>query len=44
MIHGIHLGFIVLGGLTVLSTMVFGGLKSEDGESVSRHKHVLPDG
>jgi EmrB/QacA subfamily drug resistance transporter len=38
MIHGIHETFLVLGGLTVLSTIVFGELKSDDGASVSRHK------
>jgi EmrB/QacA subfamily drug resistance transporter len=38
MIHGIHQAFFVLGGLTVLSTIVFRELKSEDGDTVSRHK------
>jgi EmrB/QacA subfamily drug resistance transporter len=38
MIHGIHLSFLVLGGLTVLSSVVFGELRQEDGESVSRHQ------
>jgi hypothetical protein len=38
MIHGIHKAFLVLGGLTVLSTLIFSGLKKEDGDSVSRHK------
>ena len=38
MIHGIHLAFLVLGGVTVLSTLVFAGLRKDDGESVSRHK------
>jgi hypothetical protein len=38
MIHGIHKGFLVLGGLTVLSTLVFGGLKSGDGDAVSQQK------
>ena len=36
MIHGIHLAFFVLGGLTVLSTIIFSGLKSGDGDNVSR--------
>ena len=44
MIHGIHQGFLLLGVLTILSTVVFGGLKQEDGDSVSRHKPVLPEG
>jgi hypothetical protein len=38
MIRGIHQAFFVLGGLTVLSTIVFRELKGEDGESVSQHK------
>ncbi len=37
MIHGIHKAFFVLGGLTVLSTLIFGELKSGDGDNVSRH-------
>jgi EmrB/QacA subfamily drug resistance transporter len=40
MIHGIHLAFLVLGALTVLSTVTFGELKSTDGASVSQHKMV----
>jgi EmrB/QacA subfamily drug resistance transporter len=43
MIRGIHQAFFVLGGLTVLSTIVFRKLKSTDGDSVSRHK-VLQHG
>jgi EmrB/QacA subfamily drug resistance transporter len=38
MIHGIHYGFFVLGGLTILSTVVFGELKSLDGNTTSQHK------
>ncbi len=38
MIHGIHQAFLVLGVLTVLSTIVFSGLKNADGDSVSQHK------
>ena len=37
MIHGIHLAFLVLGALTVLSAAVFGELRAHDGDSVSRH-------
>ncbi len=40
MIHGIHQAFLVLGAMTVLSTIVFSGLKSGDGDSVSQHKAV----
>jgi len=38
MIHGIHHAFLVLGGLTVLSAIVFRELKKEDGDTVSLHK------
>jgi EmrB/QacA subfamily drug resistance transporter len=38
MIHGIHRAFFVLGGITVLSTIVFRGLKSADGATTSQHK------
>ena len=38
MIHGIHYAFIVLGALTVFSTIVFRELKSTDGASTSQHK------
>jgi hypothetical protein len=38
MIHGIHRAFLVLGALTVFSTIIFGDLKSGDGDSVSQEK------
>jgi EmrB/QacA subfamily drug resistance transporter len=38
MIRGIHHAFFVLGGLTVLSTIVFRELKGDDGDTVSQHK------
>lgn len=38
MIHGIHLAFLLLGALTVLSAGIFGELHAEDGDKVSRHK------
>ena len=44
MIHGIHKGFLVLGAMTVVSTLVFAGLKRDDGDAVSRPKAVLPGG
>jgi len=37
MIHGIHKAFLCLGGLTILSALVFRELKSNDGSAVSRH-------
>ena len=40
MIHGIHQAFLVLGGLTVLSGIVFRQLKDDDGDVVSQHKVV----
>lgn len=39
-IHGIHRAFYVLGGMTVLSTIVFRELKREDGNAVSQAKEV----
>ncbi len=38
MIHGIHKAFLVLGALTIVSTMIFSELKSGDGDVVSQHK------
>ncbi|MGH7782402.1 MAG: DHA2 family efflux MFS transporter permease subunit [Candidatus Binatia bacterium] len=43
MIHGVHQAFIMLGGLTLLSTLVFRELKSNDGENVSQHKVIAPE-
>jgi hypothetical protein len=44
MIHGVHQAFIVLGGITVLSTIVFRELKSNDGDNVSQHNVIVPEG
>jgi EmrB/QacA subfamily drug resistance transporter len=41
MIHGIHKAFLALGGLTILSSMIFRELKSDDGSTVSQRK-LLP--
>jgi EmrB/QacA subfamily drug resistance transporter len=38
MIHGIHYALLFLGGITVLSTIVFRELKSTDGAATSQHK------
>jgi len=38
MIGGIHKAFLLLGGLTVVSTSVFTELKSTDGNAASRHQ------
>jgi hypothetical protein len=40
MIHGLHLAFLVLGGLTMLSTLVFRELRTGDGDKVSQHKGI----
>ena len=40
MIHGIHHAFFVLGGLTILSTIIFRELKSTDGDTASQHKII----
>jgi hypothetical protein len=37
MIQGIHKAFLVLGGMTLVSTLIFAGLKKGDGDNVSRH-------
>jgi len=44
MIHGVHLALLGLGALTIMSTLVFGELKSGDGDAVSRHKAEIPSG
>jgi EmrB/QacA subfamily drug resistance transporter len=44
MIQGIHKALIALGILTILSTGVFFGLKSGDGDDVSLHKALHPGG
>jgi EmrB/QacA subfamily drug resistance transporter len=36
MIHGIHYGLLILGGMTLVSTTVFVELRSSDGETTSR--------
>jgi EmrB/QacA subfamily drug resistance transporter len=39
-IHGIHLAFIFLGGMTIVSTLVFTALRSGDGDAVSQAKEL----
>jgi EmrB/QacA subfamily drug resistance transporter len=39
-IHGIHRAFFVLGGMTIVSTIVFRELKRGDGEAVSQRKEL----
>ena len=40
MIYGLHEAFLVLGGFTVLSTIIFHRLKSGDGENETRQKDL----
>jgi hypothetical protein len=40
MIHGVHEAFLVLGGFTILSAMMFSRLKPSDGQEVSQHKGI----
>jgi EmrB/QacA subfamily drug resistance transporter len=44
MIHGIHEALLLLGALTILSTIVFGSLKREDGMAVSQQKAAHLEG
>jgi len=44
MIAGIHKAFLVLGGLTIVSALVFRELRSADGSAISQHKAILPVG
>ncbi|MGB6755118.1 MAG: DHA2 family efflux MFS transporter permease subunit [Xanthobacteraceae bacterium] len=40
MIHGLHEAFLFLGGFTVLSTIVFSKVKSDDGANETRQKDL----
>jgi EmrB/QacA subfamily drug resistance transporter len=40
MVHGIHEAFLVLGGFTIVSTIVYCRLNRSDGENVSHHKDL----
>jgi hypothetical protein len=44
LIHGIHHAFLVLGALTIVSTLVFRELRADDGSAVSQHRAILPTG
>ena len=44
MIHGVHEAFLMLGGLTLLSTIVFRELRHNDGANVSQQKIIVPQG
>jgi EmrB/QacA subfamily drug resistance transporter len=43
-IVGIHKAFLLLGALTILSTIVFRSLRSDDGDDVSQHKSIHAGG
>jgi len=42
LIGGIHHAFLVLGGMTVISALVFSTLRREDGSAVSQHESPRP--
>jgi hypothetical protein len=44
MITGIHKTFRALGMLTIVSTVVFRSLKTDDGDDVCQHKVLHPAG
>jgi hypothetical protein len=41
MINGTHKAFLVLGAITLLSTVVYLELKSSDGANASQHEDVV---
>jgi EmrB/QacA subfamily drug resistance transporter len=43
-VHGIHEAFLLLGALTIVSTIVFRSLQSGDGDDVSQHKALHAGG
>jgi EmrB/QacA subfamily drug resistance transporter len=42
MIHGVHTAFLILGGFTVLSSLIFSELRKHDGNTLSLHQAVPP--
>jgi hypothetical protein len=44
MVHGIHEAFLLLGALTIVSTIVFRSLRAGDGDDVSQHKALHAGG
>jgi EmrB/QacA subfamily drug resistance transporter len=44
MIHGIHTAFLILGGFTILSSLIFHELKKDDGNALSLHKTLQHPG
>jgi EmrB/QacA subfamily drug resistance transporter len=43
MIHGVQQAFLVLGAMTILSSVVFMELRKDDGDSISQHAPVSRD-
>ena len=43
-VHGIHEAFLLLGALTIFSTIVFRSLRAGDGDDVSQHKGLHAGG
>ena len=43
MIHGVHMAFIALGVLTIVSALIFNGLTTDDGSSISQRRTAVPD-
>jgi MFS family permease len=41
MIHGIHIAFLFLGVMTIVSVGVFARLRADDGNAVSQHKAIV---
>ena len=41
LLRGVHRAFLLLGALTMASTIVFRRLRADDGDNVSRHKLAL---
>jgi EmrB/QacA subfamily drug resistance transporter len=44
LLHGLHLAFLILGGFTVLSAVVFKELRPQDGDAMSQHGQELAVG
>jgi hypothetical protein len=40
LIHGVHAAFLILGGWTILSSLIFHELKKNDGDALSLHKKL----
>ena len=43
MIHGVQQAFLILGAMTILSSVVFMELRKDDGDSISHHAPISRD-